>query len=198
MRALQKAGLVELDESAEPVPVEPPAETETTPQVVMDHAAEPVAAASAPAIAVPAGPIAEQRPFDEIYAEQSVAAAAFTAEKLLKILDGLAALDPAARIAAVRALDAADDAWTVDDALLTHLLAKVTGLGVGQYVHSFGDAHIYENHFEQVDEQLRRTPLPLPTLKLSDDITSIDGLRVEQMSVVGYEHHPPIRGEVAV
>jgi thymidylate synthase len=83
-------------------------------------------------------------------------------------------------------------------ALLTHLLAKVTGLGAGQYVHSFGDAHIYENHFAQVDEQLRRTPLPLPTLKLSDDITSIDGIRVEQIAVAGYEHHPPIRGEIAV
>ena len=83
-------------------------------------------------------------------------------------------------------------------ALLTHLLAKVTGLGVGAYTHSFGDAHIYENHFAQVDEQLTRTPLPLPRLVLSDDITSIDGIRVEQISVEGYEHHPPIRGEVAV
>lgn len=83
-------------------------------------------------------------------------------------------------------------------ALLTHLLAKVTGLDVGAYTHSFGDAHIYENHFAQVDEQLTRTPLPLPRLELSDDITSIDGIRVEQISVVGYEHHPPIRGEVAV
>lgn len=118
MRALQKAGLVELDENAEPAPVEAPAEPEPTPQVVMDHAVEPVAAAPSPAVAVPDGPIAEQRPFEEIYAEQSVAAASFSAEKLLKILDGLAALDPPARIAAVRALDAADDAWTVDDALL--------------------------------------------------------------------------------
>jgi thymidylate synthase len=83
-------------------------------------------------------------------------------------------------------------------ALLTHLLAKVTGLGVGQYVHSFGDAHIYENHFAQVDEQLGREPLPLPTLKLSDDITSIDGIRVDQIQLVGYQHHPPIKGEVAV
>jgi len=83
-------------------------------------------------------------------------------------------------------------------ALLTHLLAKVTGLAVGHYTHSFGDAHIYENHFAQVEEQLTRTPLPLPTLKLSDDITSLDGLRVDQIGLVGYESHPPIRGEVAV
>jgi thymidylate synthase len=83
-------------------------------------------------------------------------------------------------------------------ALLTHLLAKVTGLGVGRYVHSFGDAHIYENHFAQVDEQLARTPLPPPRLVLSDDITSIDGIRVDQIRVEGYEHHAPIKGEVAV
>jgi len=83
-------------------------------------------------------------------------------------------------------------------ALLTHLLAKVTGLGVGRYVHSFGDAHIYENHFAQVDEQLTRTPLPPPRLVLSDDITSIDGIRVDQIRVEGYEHHAPIKGDVAV
>jgi len=83
-------------------------------------------------------------------------------------------------------------------ALLTHLLAKITGLGVGRYVHSFGDAHIYENHFAQVDEQLTRIPLPLPTLVLSDDITGIDGIRVDQIGLTGYAHHPPIRGDVAV
>ncbi|QDU23409.1 thymidylate synthase [Urbifossiella limnaea] len=83
-------------------------------------------------------------------------------------------------------------------ALLTHLLARVTGLGVGEYVHSFGDAHVYENHFEQVAEQLTRTPRPLPTLVLADDITSLDDVRVDQISVAGYDPHPPIRGEVAV
>lgn len=83
-------------------------------------------------------------------------------------------------------------------ALLTHLLAKVTGLRVGEYVHSFGDAHVYENHFEQVAEQLTRTPRPLPTLALADDITSLDAVRVDQISVVGYDPHPPIKGEVAV
>ena len=62
--------------------------------------------------------IAEQRPFDDIYGEQSVPASPFTSEKLLRILDGLAALDPPARKAAVLALDAADDAWSIDDALL--------------------------------------------------------------------------------
>jgi thymidylate synthase len=83
-------------------------------------------------------------------------------------------------------------------ALLTHLLAKVTGLGVSDYVHTFGDAHIYENHFTQVDEQLKRLPKPLPKLELDDAITSMDGLRFEQMRLTDYNPHPPLRGEVAV
>ncbi len=119
MRALQKAGLVELDEQAEPVVAEAPAESVSA--VVMDHAgttSAPLPEAAPATAPVVAGPVAEQRPFEDIYAEQGVPAATFSAEKLLKIFDGLAALDPAARIAAVRALDAADDAWTVDDALL--------------------------------------------------------------------------------
>ncbi len=83
-------------------------------------------------------------------------------------------------------------------ALLTHLLAKVTGLQVGDYIHTFGDAHIYDNHFEQVDEQLRREPRPLPTLELDPAIDSMDGIRVEQARLVGYQPHPPLRGEVAI
>ncbi len=83
-------------------------------------------------------------------------------------------------------------------ALLTHLLAKVTGLRVGEYVHSFGDAHVYENHFDQVAEQLTRTPRPLPTLTLADDVTSLDNVRVDQIGLTGYDPHPPIRGDVAV
>ncbi|WP_313918802.1 hypothetical protein [Tahibacter sp.] len=120
MRALQKAGLVEVEEGAQHADaIAIDAAADSSSQVVMDHSAEPVAAEPAsPAVPVPEGPIVEQRPFEDIYAEQSVQASAFPAEKLLKILDGLAALDPASRIAAVRALDAADDAWTIDDALL--------------------------------------------------------------------------------
>lgn len=121
MRALQKAGLVEVDEDAAPTTTEASAEpSESVAHIVMDHASEPAAEPLSPAAPVgeATGPIAEQRPFDDIYAEHSVQAAMFAAEKLLKILDGLAALDPGSRIAAVRALDAADDAWTIDDALL--------------------------------------------------------------------------------
>lgn len=83
-------------------------------------------------------------------------------------------------------------------ATLTHLLAKITGLKVGEFVHTLGDAHIYENHFDQVNEQLGRTPRPLPRLELDDAITSIDGLRVDQFKLVGYDPHPGLRGEVAV
>ena len=83
-------------------------------------------------------------------------------------------------------------------ALLTHLLAKVIGLDVGDYVHTFGDAHIYENHFDAVDEQLRREPYPFPRLELDVAITDIDRVRVEQIRLIGYKHHPRLPGEVAV
>jgi thymidylate synthase len=83
-------------------------------------------------------------------------------------------------------------------ALLTHLVAKVTGLVAHEFIHSFGDAHVYENHFEQVKEQMGRTPYPLPTLTLDDNIMSLDDLAPEQMNVVNYKHHPRLKGEVAV
>jgi thymidylate synthase len=83
-------------------------------------------------------------------------------------------------------------------ALLTHLFAHVVGLGVHEFIHTFGDAHIYENHFDAVDEQLRREPLPLPTLHLADDLTSLDGIRPEQVRLEGYRSHGPLGGEVAV
>jgi thymidylate synthase len=83
-------------------------------------------------------------------------------------------------------------------ALLTHLLAKVSGLGVGELIHTFGDAHVYENHLDQVREQLSREPKPLPRLVLDDSITEIDGLRSEQIRLEGYECHPALKGDVAV
>jgi len=110
LRGLEKLGLVERDGAAEePAYVEPagdvpPPEPAPEPEPVI--------------VPLPSGPIQEQRPYDDIYAAAGVAPSPFPAEKLLKILEGLAALEPAARRAAVVALDAADDAWTLDDALL--------------------------------------------------------------------------------
>ena len=83
-------------------------------------------------------------------------------------------------------------------ALLTHLLAKVTGLEVGEFVHTFGDAHIYDNHFEAVEEQLKREPLPLPRLEIVGDIRSIDEVKADQLKLVGYLSHGRLPGEVAV
>lgn len=112
LRALEKVGLVELEAAAERGVASEPAAPESVPAepvpAVAEVAAEPLAE----------GPIREQRPFLEIYAEDQVASSPFPAEKLLKILDGLAALDPSSRKAAVLALDAADDSWQLDDALL--------------------------------------------------------------------------------
>nr|AIA17276.1 thymidylate synthase [uncultured bacterium] len=83
-------------------------------------------------------------------------------------------------------------------ALLTHILAKLTGLGVGEYVHTFGDAHIYDNHLDAVDEQLRREPMPLPTLQIVGEIASIDDVKAEQLKLIGYQSHGRLPGEVAV
>ena len=83
-------------------------------------------------------------------------------------------------------------------ALLTHMMAQVCGLEVGDFVHTFGDAHIYSNHFEQVREQLTRTPKPLPRLKLNKDITSIYDFKYEDVKIFGYKAHPHIAGKVAV
>ena len=83
-------------------------------------------------------------------------------------------------------------------ALLTHMVAQVTGLEVGEFVHTFGDLHIYENHIEQVKEQLSRDPKPLPTLWLNPEINNINDFKPEDIKLVGYESHPAIKGEVAV
>jgi thymidylate synthase len=82
-------------------------------------------------------------------------------------------------------------------ALLTHMVAAQTGLEVGDFVWTGGDCHIYDNHVEQVREQLSRTAFPLPTLELAPR-DSIDEYEYEDIAVVGYEHHPAISGKVAV
>lgn len=83
-------------------------------------------------------------------------------------------------------------------ALLTHMVAQVCELGVGDFVLSFGDVHIYKNHLQQVLTQLERDPLPLPRLELNPEIKDIDLFTYEDIKLVGYKAHPAIRAEVAV
>jgi thymidylate synthase len=89
--------------------------------------------------------------------------------------------------------------WNIASyALLTHLIAKITGLEAFEFIHCFGDAHIYENHFQQVSEQLARSPLPLAKLVIDEGVNSLEGLTPDQFLLVGYQHHPRLSGEVAV
>ncbi len=83
-------------------------------------------------------------------------------------------------------------------ALLTHLIAAQTGLGVGDFVWTGGDCHIYDNHVEQVRTQLEREPFAAPTLRITRDRDSIFDYEYDDLEIVGYEHHPAIRGAVAV
>lgn len=83
-------------------------------------------------------------------------------------------------------------------ALLTHMIAAVCGLKVGEFIHTLGDAHLYLNHLAQADEQLKREPLPLPRLVLKRDVRSIDEFRFEDFDIVGYQSHPHIAAPVAV
>ena len=82
--------------------------------------------------------------------------------------------------------------------LLTHMIAQVCGLGVGEFVHVLGDAHIYLNHVEQVQEQLSREPLPAPTLWINPDVTDITKFTMEDFRLDGYNCHPPIKAPMAV
>jgi len=83
-------------------------------------------------------------------------------------------------------------------ALLTHMVAQQTGLKVGDFIWTGGDCHLYSNHMEQVEEQLAREPLPLPTLSMQRKPQSITDYKFEDFEIVGYEFHPHIAAPVAV
>ncbi len=83
-------------------------------------------------------------------------------------------------------------------ALFTMMIAQVCGLKYGDFVHTFGDAHIYNNHLEQCRLQLTRDPRPLPTMKLNPAVTEIDGFTFEDFELVGYDPHPHIKAAVSV
>lgn len=82
-------------------------------------------------------------------------------------------------------------------ALLLRMVAQVVDIPPGEFVHTFGDVHIYSNHFDQVKEQLTREPLPFPTLTLNPAIRNIDEFTAEDISLENYESHPSLKGEIA-
>jgi len=83
-------------------------------------------------------------------------------------------------------------------ALFTHMVAQVAGLRVGEFIHSFGDVHLYLNHLEQADAQLARAPLPLPKLVINSDVKDIDAFEFEDFEIQDYQFHPHIAAKVAV
>jgi thymidylate synthase len=83
-------------------------------------------------------------------------------------------------------------------ALLTLMVAQVTGLKPGEFIHSFGDVHLYRTHLDQADEQLKRAPRALPRLEINPEVASLFDFAFEDFKLVGYDPHPAIRAEVAV
>jgi thymidylate synthase len=82
--------------------------------------------------------------------------------------------------------------------LLTHMIAQVCSLEVGEFIHTNGDSHIYVNHLDQVNEQINRIPFPLPKLWMNPDITNIDKFTMDDIKLLNYMHHAPIKAEMAV
>ena len=82
--------------------------------------------------------------------------------------------------------------------LLTYMIAQVCELEVGEFIHTLGDAHIYLNHIEQVDLQLTREPLELPKLELNPKIKNIEDFKYEDIEIVDYKFHPPIKGKISI
>lgn len=82
--------------------------------------------------------------------------------------------------------------------LLTHMIAQVCDLDVGEFIHTLGDAHIYNNHIEQVKEQLTREPLPLPLLRLNPDVKDITKFTMADIKLGNYKSHPPLKAQMAV
>ncbi len=83
-------------------------------------------------------------------------------------------------------------------ALLTMMMAQVCGLQPGEFVHTFGDVHLYSNHMEQAKLQLSRTPFPLPTMKLNPEVKDLFDFKYEDFTLENYQHHPAIKAPVAV
>lgn len=83
-------------------------------------------------------------------------------------------------------------------ALLTMMMAQVTGLGLGEFVHTFGDVHLYLNHMEQAKLQLSRTPFPLPVMQINPEVTDLFAFRYEDFTLQNYQCHPAIKAPVAV
>ena len=82
--------------------------------------------------------------------------------------------------------------------LLLMMVAQACGLEAGEFVHTFGDAHLYSNHVDQAREQLTREPRPLPRMRLNPDVGSVFDFTLDDFELVGYEPHPPIRAPIAV
>jgi thymidylate synthase len=82
-------------------------------------------------------------------------------------------------------------------ALLLHMVSQVVDIPPGEFVHTFGDAHIYSNHFAQIKEQLTREPYPFPTLVLNPDVKHIDGFTLEDISLENYQSHSSLKADIA-